>query len=164
MKSHEYINIGFMKSGLKVKEAAELLEFNKSNQFSAIRSGVEKLPKNKIFLVSDLFDLDPVVLVELMAKDSIDGEFRVILEHVHNYMKQPMLTKSELQLINFIRQRSDSCDINFTENKLSPDWKQSEILKKTIENLCAAAKLQRDHALLEVRGVKMRGPVSYRKK
>ncbi|GAO73547.1 MULTISPECIES: hypothetical protein [unclassified Comamonas] len=164
MKSHEYINIGFMKSGLKVKEAAELLEFNRSNQFSAVRSGVEKLPKSKIFLVCDLFDLDPMTLVELMIKDSIDGEFRAILEHVQNYMKQPMLTAYELLLINFIRQRSDTCNINFIDNKNSPDWKQSEILKKSIENLCDAAKLQRDQALTEMRSIKMRGPVSYKKR
>lgn len=139
MKACDYINIGFSNIGISVKKASEIIGFNSPNQLSSIRTGVEKLPKSKIFATCEALGLNPSHLVFYMMNDSRNTEDYDILRLTFQYLQQPRLTKHELILIDFVRKACAGLDVNLIDNRESPAWELSEIFKSTLEKIGAKA-------------------------
>lgn len=139
MRACDYINVGFSNVGLTVKKASELVGFNSPNQLSSIRTGVEKLPKSKIFATCEALKLDPSLLVTYMMSESKDSEDYDILKLTLQHLQQPRLSKSELLLVEFVRKACAGLDVNLIENKESPSWELSDILKSTVEKIGSKA-------------------------
>lgn len=131
----DYINIGFSNVGMTVKKASELIGFNSPNQLSAIRTGMEKLPKSKIFATCEALRLDPSHLITYMMNESKDAEDYDVLKLALQHLQQPRLSKAELIFIEFVRKACAGLDANFIDNKESTAWELSDILKSTVEKI-----------------------------
>lgn len=162
MRACDYINIGFSNVGITVKKASELIGFKSPNQLSSIRTGVEKLPKSKIFVTCDVLRLDPPYLVSLMMNESKDSEDYDILKLTLQYLQQPLLRKSELIFIDFCRKESAGLDVNLIDNKESPAWELSDILKSTVKKICSKAIALNKAKLDEINNKSRPGIKSYK--
>lgn len=162
MRACDYINVGFSNVGITVKKASELIGFNSPNQLSSIRTGVEKLPKSKIFATCEVLRLDPSNLIVLMMNESKDSEDYDILKLTFQHLRQPLLSKSELMLIDFVRKACEGLDVNLIDNKESPAWELSDILRSTVKKLGSKAVALNRERLDEIRKKGRPGIKSYK--
>lgn len=151
MKSTEIINIAFEHSGLKTKEASDLIGFKSRNHFSSIKSGNERLPKSKILSTSRVLGIDHKELTLALMEDSIDTEDYDILRIYYEFINQQLLTSNEIDLINYIRKLSKELNPNILENSKSPDWSSSNIIKTALQQLCEKLLQQRAEILEKIK-------------
>ena len=90
--------------------------FMNRNMISMIKNGVTKLPLSKIGVLARALDIDPTYLLRLALQEYMPEAWAVFEEVLG---RSPFVTKSELDLLDLVRHRSQGrpIDLSLLDNR-----------------------------------------------
>lgn len=95
-------------AGLSNKDLANAIGYESQNVVAMIRSGVMRLPLNKINLLSKALQVDKVLMLNKVLEER-DPE---LLEVINETLGKNLITDHEMTLVKFVRQEMGGLELN----------------------------------------------------